>query len=50
MKTIIISASDQNYLPLLTGLLDSIAKLRKSTFDIGILDLGFDEPTVAKLR
>jgi hypothetical protein len=37
MKTIIISASDQNHLPLLTGLLDSIAKLHKSAFDIGIL-------------
>ena len=50
-RTIIISGADQAYWPLLSGLLNSIDKRRRSAaVAVGILDLGLSAEQVERLR
>jgi hypothetical protein len=50
-KTIVISAADQAYWPLLSGLLHSIDKRRRATgMAVGILDLGLGDEALDRLR
>jgi lipopolysaccharide biosynthesis glycosyltransferase len=50
-RTIIISAADAPYWPLLSGMLNSVDRGRKAAnFDVGILDLGLLPDQLARLR
>jgi hypothetical protein len=50
-KTILISAADQAYWPLLSGLLHSIDRRRRATgMTVGILDLGLADEPLERLR
>jgi lipopolysaccharide biosynthesis glycosyltransferase len=49
-SVIIVTASDQNYLPLLHGLLASIEKQGDPSPDVGILNVGFAPDVQADLR
>jgi hypothetical protein len=50
-KTILISAADQAYWPLLSGLLHSVDKRRRASgMAVGILDLGLAEEPLDRLR
>ena len=49
-KTILITASDENFVPLLDGLLNSLAQRDSLDIDIGLLDVGISEKSLETIR